>query len=1128
MPALSLKKLILICALVTLTGIAMLLVLFLSEEIGIVQITLIALILLCWPVGILINHLLKNRQAKTDEGASTEAPKASGQLAPAREYQELSRSAEEAAQFLRSSNLGNREVSDALYGLPWYVVAGPPSSGKTSLALSAGLTFNALSSQRRSDQNLVRATRDCEWRITDNGVLIDTAGRYFTEGQDRDEWLGLIETLKKTRRNRALDGFVLTVNAANLLSAKEPEIEQQAQVLRARLDELIKSTGVRFPVYLVFTHADSIPGFKDFYAAMPPTERAQVWGATIPLEQANTAHALFDVEFDYLLDALMKRRLLRLSSAATASEQHGVFNFPLRFAETRRKLGLFTLALFRPNPFSELPLLRGFYFTSNPIGQDGRINDTGIFSEDFFKQVVFRDKDIAASFQSQKAAPNQLAKVKLAVGALAAICLLWFGGSVVSFFNNSSLLDEAQANGKTVLEFYEAGRGKATVETTQAEMDALDKLRGTLQKIEDNDQSFFGSLSHRFGLYSGGKIRERARQVYFDFVSQRFLIPALAALENDLGNITPAGEGEKLEAIQDDYYYKLQAYLMPEKQERVDSKFLEERLSPYWKEKASERGRQENLAFYSEQAALHEDDDTTVPRPIATDTAVKSARDKLKSYSPTKRVYNEVMRKINKLGPSVDLAKVLEGQEGTELLEESDPHPVPYAFTKQAYYKHVTGDAMASVKEDLSGKDDWVMGEKSAAQGVNVEQLRERYSTEYAAHWQKFLNGIHVRQFKDKIAAIDALGTLGQENSPLKKVVAYVASETKLSVPPTEGGALAWLKGLLASKTGINDPKIESSFSALHKFVEGDQPPISRYLAKFGEVREQLRTAPGTTWDEIAKVPKENRNWDKPANEVSDMVKTMELTPGSKAAGEFLARPLQNIGAGQKAGEANNLEEAWRNLARSAHQLEGRYPFNGSSTTDAQLTEFVQFFNPTDGELTKLYKNFLSGKVEGEPGQLKSKNPADFNDAAVAYLNQAFKLQQAFFPGGQQPKISYSLAVTPPPNKKVELKVDGTNATAEGSGSMYQLSWPSSGVEAGIKVMVTDKAAAQAVGQSVPPGQPVAGEVANHPGLWGLFRMTSGGKTQFTWGGATAKLTPPTNNPFAINFSTMRAPDNFK
>jgi type VI secretion system protein ImpL len=528
----------------------------------------------------------------------------------------------------------------------------------------------------------------------------------------------------------------------------------------------------------------------------------------------------------------------------------------------------------------------------------------------------------------------------------------------------------------------------------------------------------------------------------------------------------------------------------------------------------------ENLAFYAEQAASHEDDDPTVPRWLTDKTKVQSAQAKLKSYSPTKRVYNEVMRNINKLGPAVDLARVLEGQQGTELLEETEPHPVPYAFTKQAYYRHVTGDAMAAVKEELGGKDDWVMGEKSAAQGVNVEQLRERYSTEYAMHWQRFLNGINVRQFKDKSAAIDALGTLALENSPLKTVVAYVARETKLSNPPQDSGALAWLKGLLSSKVGINDPKIESSFAPLHKFVEGDQPPVSRYLSKLAEVREQLRAAPGNTWD----VPKENRGWDKPVNEVNDMVKTMELSPGSKAAGEFLSRPLANIGAAQKQKEAENLVEAWRNLVQSARKLESRYPFS-NSPTDVQLNEFVQFFNPADGQLKKLME-FLTGKVAGQPGQLTTSDPAEFSAAAVKYLNDAFAVQAAFFPSGsQQPKINYSLAVKPPPNKKVEVKADGTTVTADGSASTANLSWPQATGEAGIKVVVADKEQAVAVGQTAAPG---SGEVANHPGLWGVFRMTAGNKYQFTWGGVSATLQPPTNNPFALNFSAVRAPDNFK
>src|SRR5262249_32386802 len=172
-----------------------------------------------------------------------------------------------------------------------------------------------------------------------DALLIDTAGRYQTEGANRDEWLGLVETLRKYRKRRPLDGMVVTISAGNLLAMQTAaEVRQQAQVLRARLNELMSGTGVQFPVYLVFTHADAIPGFTDFFSTLGPEERSKVWGATIPLVQKERAHALFDTEFDYLFDSLMYRRLLRLGATARPREQLGVYDFPLHFNAARQKL----------------------------------------------------------------------------------------------------------------------------------------------------------------------------------------------------------------------------------------------------------------------------------------------------------------------------------------------------------------------------------------------------------------------------------------------------------------------------------------------------------------------------------------------------------------------------------------------------------------------------------------------------------------------------------------------------------------------------------------------------------------------------------------------------------------------
>src|SRR5207248_11219270 len=85
-----------------------------------------------------------------------------------------------------------------------------------------------------------------------------------------------------------------------------------------------------------------------------------------PLEKSDNAQSLFDSEYALLHNSLMKRRVLRLSAPFPPVRQLRIFNFPLHFGSARRKLGTFVSALFRPNPFSENPFLRGFYFVADP------------------------------------------------------------------------------------------------------------------------------------------------------------------------------------------------------------------------------------------------------------------------------------------------------------------------------------------------------------------------------------------------------------------------------------------------------------------------------------------------------------------------------------------------------------------------------------------------------------------------------------------------------------------------------------------------------------------------------------------------------------------------------------------
>ena len=106
---------------------------------------------------------------------------------------------------LKSSKLG-RSGRDALGLLPWYVMIGPSASGKTTAIRSSGLKMPA---GKAGKVRGVGGTRNCDWWMTNEAILLDTAGRWSTDDDDRDEWLAFLDLLKKTRPKKPINGILL-------------------------------------------------------------------------------------------------------------------------------------------------------------------------------------------------------------------------------------------------------------------------------------------------------------------------------------------------------------------------------------------------------------------------------------------------------------------------------------------------------------------------------------------------------------------------------------------------------------------------------------------------------------------------------------------------------------------------------------------------------------------------------------------------------------------------------------------------------------------------------------------------------------------------------------------------------
>jgi type VI secretion system protein ImpL len=247
---------------------------------------------------------------------------------------------------IKGSKMGVISGKRALYELPWYMLIGNPAAGKSTAVTNSGLQFPF------ADGKIVHGvggTRNCDWFFTTDGIVLDTAGRYSVLDEHRSEWFGFLDLLKKYRRRAPINGILIAVSIAEL-RGDDPEAGiKLARSLRKRVQDLIERLEVFAPVYVVFTKADLIAGFGEFFAQAERAERERVWGATMPYQRKISGQQLvtfFEQSFDELCDGLKELSIANMGQQRRDRMEPGVFTFPLEFATIRSPLRSFLVTLF--------------------------------------------------------------------------------------------------------------------------------------------------------------------------------------------------------------------------------------------------------------------------------------------------------------------------------------------------------------------------------------------------------------------------------------------------------------------------------------------------------------------------------------------------------------------------------------------------------------------------------------------------------------------------------------------------------------------------------------------------------------------------------------------------------------
>jgi type VI secretion system protein ImpL len=727
------------------------------------------------------------------------------EAASAEEISTLKQGLDEALGTLKKARLGGKTSrAQYLYQLPWYIIIGPPGSGKTTALINSGLRFPLGAGKVRG----VGGTRNCDWWFTDEAVLLDTAGRYTTQDSheevDRAAWRGFLDLLKKHRKRRPINGAFIAISLSDLMQQSEDERSAQALAIKQRVQELHEHFGIRFPIYVLFTKADLIAGFIEFFSDLGQEERAQVWGMTLPMDDPTQPEGVVEYfvgEFELLEQRLNDRLVERLQEERDPQRRDLIYTLPKQFGSLKQVAERFLKEVFRPSRFEERVLLRGVYFTSGtqegtPIdrlmgslattfGLNRQLLSTfsgkgrSYFITRTLRDVVFPEAELAGTNLRMERWRAWIQRGAYAAALLitATAALLW----LTSYARNEMYVRAVEKQRLEVNQLIQALSPDQT--DPAAALALLDAARAIPGGYADRDAGSPWLMG--FGLYQGDKLGGEAQAIYQRLLLQALLPRIILRLEERLRQNT-GNPGYLYEA--------LKVYLMMDDPERFDAKAVKGWMEQEWQAnlpRTVNREQRDHLSAHLD--ALLEQ--APLKSPIALDgSLIQGSRAVLNQVPLSQRIYERVKQNQRVAGNPPDLGLTLAaGPDTPRALERKSGQPlnsgIPGLYTHKGYHQFFLSENPKLVGQ--LADESWILG--TAIQVANNPADRQRiadevcrlYFGDYLRQWQDLLTDVQFKGFDNPNAALDLLQVLSQPASPLRGLIETVVRELALDKPPT-------------------------------------------------------------------------------------------------------------------------------------------------------------------------------------------------------------------------------------------------------------------------------------------------------------------------------------------------------
>jgi type VI secretion system protein ImpL len=618
---------------------------------------------------------------------------------------------------------------------------------------------------------------------------------------------------------------------------------------------------LRVPVYAMLTKADLLAGFTEFFDDLDRDSRGQVWGMTFaPSQDEAGLIAGFAAEFKALLTRLNDRLIGRLQTERSPPRRAAIAGFAAQVATLEQPVGEFLQAAFGGSKLDPAPFLRGVYFTSGT--QEGTPIDrlTGVLTRSFgidqrrapslrpeqgrsyfltrlLRDLIFNEAMLVAS------SPAASRRRTLArAGAFAAIGLLTLAGMGM-LWHARSTSQQAIDLAATSLAQYEPVEAAMRLDpVTDSNLPALVPVLD-----QSRDLPFAGQpVQHAgFDLSQNAKLQAGGDLVY-RHVLERVLLPRLIwRLETQMR----AGM-DRPEFL----YEAMRVYLMLGKAGPMDRGFIHAWMALDWQ--TAYRG----ALFAPQREGLLHHLDALLAEPLAEvpldGDLVARARATFGRVSLASRVYS----RIRDSSPAQRLPawrpRDALGAAGSTIFIRASGKPLDdgiAGFYTPAGFHNVLLKALGDMIRNVAAEN-WVQGERTPfdASGAGLAAVERDviglYQADFVRYWDAMVADLSLQETRSLPQAAQDLYILGSNQSPMRGLLASIAQQVTLSVPP---GSAVSVQGVIA-KPGDDDTQKRLQ-SLLGTATPAAATPGREIDERYKALRDLVGSGPGAPIDIVLK-----------------------------------------------------------------------------------------------------------------------------------------------------------------------------------------------------------------------------------------------------------------------------------